>query len=169
MLSADGEPAKQLAERMLEQTGNALLSNDFDAFAQLFCVPHTLETPDRKTTLQTRSALKEVFDRVVQDYAEHNVTALVRINEHACFHGPFKIEAMHVTHMMSGNWRIKDPIPSYGILEFIDNRWQCTSSQYAVDDNTTVGLALRRTASAAAEIEKPTHGIAVSVDEKRKN
>lgn len=165
MLSADGKTAKEIAEFVLEETGAALLSNDFDAFVPFFYVPHTIETPDRKTILKTRSALKEVFDRVVQDYAEHNVTALMRINEHACFHGPFKIETMHVTHMMSGNLRIKDPFPSYGWLEFIDNRWQCTSSQYAVDTNTAVDLALR----AATEIATPTHGPTDSVDDKRKN
>lgn len=144
MLAADGYTARQISEHLLEVTGKALLSNDFDAFAPCFHLPHVIETPDKKTILKTRAALQEVFARVAQDYAERNITNLVRICEVAEFRGPFRIEATHVTHMMSGNLRVLDPFPNYSVLEYIDARWQISSSQYAVDKKTTVGRALSR-------------------------
>lgn len=165
MLSADGKTAVEIAETMLETTGTAMLSNDFDTFAQCFHVPHVIETPDTKTILKTRTALREVFDRVVEDYRDRNVTSLVRICEVAQFHGPFKIESTHITHMMSGNLRVKDPFPSYGILEFIDNRWQCSSSQYAVDNKTTVGRALN-TSIPETETE-PRASLAAATDNRK--
>lgn len=145
MLSADGKPASAIAQELLEQTADALIKKDFDAFAQYIRIPHVIETPDHKTTLKTRVALQEVFTHVVQDHADRNVTQLVRSCEVAEFQGAFKIEAVHITHMMSGNWRVIEPFPTLMLLEFIEGRWQATKSQYAVDTKTTVGRALAKT------------------------
>lgn len=142
MRTADGKTAIEISERLLELTGKALLGNDFDSFALHFHVPHTIETPDRKTVLKTRAALEAVFDTVVQDYADRQVTKLIRFCEVAEFRGPFKVEATHISHMMCGDLRVMDPYPSFTVLEFIDGRWKATSSQYAVDGNTNVGRAL---------------------------
>lgn len=165
MLSPDGKTAAEVSEMLLERTATSLLSNDFDLFARCFYVPHVIETPDRKTILKTTGALREVFGHVVQDYADRNVTKLLRICEMAEFRGPLKIVAMHVTHMFSGNLRVMDPFPTYGVLEFIDNRWQATSSQYAVDSKTTVGRALTRTMT---DTDTPTHGPGVGTAGKKR-
>lgn len=145
MLSTGRKTAIEITQVYLEQTSNALIYKDFDAFAQFVIVPHVIETPRHKTTLKTRAALLEVFNHVVQDHADRNVTQLVRTCEVAEFHGAFKIEALHITHMMSGNWRIMEPFPTLMLLEFIEGRWQATASQYAVDSKTTVGRALATT------------------------
>lgn len=142
MLGADGHTAQDISEMLLEKTGAALLGNDFDAFAPCFHVPHVIETPDQKTVIKTKAALQAMFARVVRDYSNRNVTDLIRICEVAEFRGPFRVEATHITHMMSGNLRVQDPFPAFSVIEYIEERWQITSSQYAVDRNTTVGRAL---------------------------
>ncbi len=142
MLERDGYTAKDISEMLLEVTGTALLSNDFEMFERCFLLPHVVETPDKKTVLKTQSALRTVFERVVQDYANRNITDLIRICEVAEFRGPFRIEATHITHMMSGHQRVMEPFPSFSVLEFVENRWQISASQYAVDQKTTVGRAL---------------------------
>lgn len=127
---------------LLEKTAKAMLSGDFDTFALCFALPHVIETPDKKTILKSRAALREVFDSVVEDYANRRITDLIRICEVAEYRGPFRIEATHITHMMSGHFRVQDPFPSFSVLEYIEDRWQISSSQYAVDKTTTVGRAL---------------------------
>jgi hypothetical protein len=137
-----GETSCEISELLLEVTAKAMLGNDFDAFARCFHLPHVIETPDRKTVLKSTAALRAVFDTVVADYANRGVTRLIRVCEVSEFRGPFRIEATHITHMMAGNLRVADPFPCFSVLEFIEDRWQCTSSQYAVDRRTTVGRAL---------------------------
>ena len=127
---------------LLELTGKALLSNDFSLFSHCFHLPHTFETADEKRVVKTKADLQEVFDYLVSDYLRKRITDLVRICEVADYRNDHRIEATHITHLMSGNQRVTDPFPAFSVLEFIDGRWQVSSSQYAVDKETTVGRAL---------------------------
>lgn len=166
MLSADGHTAREISEALLEITGKALIGNDFESFERCFHVPHLIETPDEKRVLKTQAALRRVFDCVVEDYRNRNITDLIRITEVAEFRGPFRVEATHCTHMMSRHLRVMDPFPCFSVLEFIDDRWQCTSSQYAVDQKTTVGRALSHRPNAPhTDPRADTQGAA----DKRKN
>ena len=155
MNGTDGYSATEISEMLLEMTGNAMLEKDFEAFARCFHLPHILETPDEKTVLKTRVALRALFDRVTHDHADRNVNNLIRICEVAEFRGPFRVEATHITHLMSGTQRVADPFPTFSVLEYIDNRWQITSSQYAVDRNINVGRAF---SMGPFESETPARG-----------
>ena len=144
MKQVNGQTAKQISEMLLELTSIALLSNNFESFSVCFHVPHLIETADNKKVLKTRDDLRSVFERVVEDYQRKGVTDLVRFCEVAEFRGETRVEATHITHMMSRNQRVADPFPAFSVLEFIDGRWQSISSQYAVDKDTTVGRAIRK-------------------------
>jgi uncharacterized protein (DUF2461 family) len=145
MEQVNGQTAKQVSEMLLELTGEALLSGDFRLFSLCFHLPHVIETADSKRVLKTTEDLRAVFDSVTDDYRRRHVTRLVRICEVAEFNSETKLKATHITHMMSGDQRVNDPFPCYSVLEFIDGRWQCVSSQYAVDNKTTVGRAIAET------------------------
>ena len=136
------EKAREIVEGFLDVTGRALLSGDYDSFLACFQLPHTIETPDQKTVLKTDAAFRRVFDLVVEDYRNRGITDLIRICEVAEFRGPHRIEEMHVSHLMAGNYRVVEPYPSYSVIERFGDSWRITSSQYAVDDRTTVGRAL---------------------------
>lgn len=161
MKQVNGHTAKEVSEMLLKQTGDALLSNDFALFAQCFHLPHTIETGDNKRVLKTFAEMRAVFDSVVGDYARKRVTDLVRITEVAEFRSDTRIEAAHMTHMMSGDQRVTDPFPCFSVLEFIDDCWRSTASQYAVDTHTTVGRALAEnvahTATASVLTEQGNH------------
>lgn len=132
----------EISQAMLEATANAMLANDFDAFLEHFHLPHQIETGDCKRVLHTREEFRVVFDSVVEDYKLRRIDKLVRICEVAEFLSDTQIQATHTSHLMSGNLRVVDPFPCYSILDFIDGRWQISSSQYAVDKHTTVGRAI---------------------------
>ena len=80
--------------------------------------------------------------KVAADYQRRRITDLIRVCDVAEFRTRTRIEAAHTTHMMCGSQRVADPFPCYSILEFIDDKWRVSSSQYAVDKTTTVGSAL---------------------------
>ena len=146
MQQVNGQTAKQVSEMLLELTGTALLNNNFNLFSQCFHVPHVIETAENKKVLKTLDDLEFVFDSVVEDYRRKRVTNLVRICDVAEFRSDTRVEATHITHMMSGDVRVADPFPVFSVLELIDGGWRGTSSQYAVDRDTTVGRAIRMTA-----------------------
>lgn len=129
---------------LLEITGAALLENDFDSFSNCFHVPHFIATAEHKTVLRTRQELRDIFDKAVAGYSHQQITNLVRFCEVAEYRSDTRIEAMHITHLMSGNQRVADPFPSFSVLEFIDGRWQLTSSQYAVEKTTPFGSAIEK-------------------------
>ena len=128
---------------LLEKTGKALLSGDFETFEWCFALPHTIDTPDRKTTLKTQSALRLMFFKVVADYRDRNVTDIIRFCEVAEYKDLTTIEATHISHMMSGSQRVIEPYPGFSVIKHIDGRWQLTATQYAVDNETNVGRALK--------------------------
>ena len=140
--SMGSEKAREIAEGFLEITGKALLSGDYESFVACFHLPHTIETPDQKTVLKTDAAFRRVFDRVCEDYRTRGVTDLIRICDVAEFRGPHRIESTHTAHLMSGSYRVVEPYPSFAVIERFGERWLITSSQYAVDQRTTVGRAL---------------------------
>lgn len=150
MQRVNGQTAVEVSEMLLALTAEALLSNNFSLFAHCFHLPHTMETADSKRVLKTTDDLKSVFDSVTNDYRRRHITNLVRICEVAEFKDERSLGATHTTHLMSGDQRLDNPFPCFSILEFIDGRWQCTSSQYAVDTQTTVGRAIAQTAKALA-------------------
>lgn len=143
--------AQDISQMLLEKTGKALLEGDFDTFEQCFALPHVIDTPDRKTTLKTRDALRMMFFRVVEDYRDRNITDIIRFCEVAEFRSPHKVEATHISHMMAGSQRVIDPFPGFSVIELIEGRWQLTSTQYAVDNETIVGRALKKMSE-----DKPT-------------
>lgn len=134
--------AKEISEMLLEETRIALLADDFDAFAVCVQLPHFIASSDNKKLLETREDLHDIFKKVVQDYDSKQITDLIRFCEVAEYRHEKRIEATHITHLMSGNNRIGAPFPVFSVLEFIDGRWKISSSQYAVEKTTSVGLAL---------------------------
>ncbi|MEP5632494.1 MAG: hypothetical protein ABJP79_11495 [Tateyamaria sp.] len=142
MTGALGMEALEVSEMLLERTAQAILNDDFEGFSHCFAIPHKIDTPDRKVTLETRDALRTLFQGVVQDYKNRNVTALIRHCEVAEFRGPQKVEATHVSHVMSGHQRVVDPFHTYSVMQFTDNRWQISATQYTLDRQIPVGATL---------------------------
>ena len=137
--------ANEVSEMLLERTAQAMLSGDFEGFAHCFALPHLIDTPDKKMTLNTRDALYDLFRQMVQGYKSRNVTALIRYCEVAEFRAPDRVEATHISHVMSNHQRVIDPFHTFSVIQFIDNRWQLTSSQYAVDAQSHISAALHGT------------------------
>ena len=70
--------AKDVSERLLERTGTALMTGNFEKFADCFLLPQEMETFDGRRKVQTRDDLLEVFRGVTTHLRRKNVTEFVR-------------------------------------------------------------------------------------------
>jgi len=143
MSTAFGDTAREIAQAILDMTGNALLSNDFEAFAPYFQLPHLIEAAEQRRMLTTTADLRMAFDKVVEDIRLKQVTDLIRVCEVAEFRSATRLVHTHASHMMSGNLRATEPFHSYSVLDLVGGRWLVSSSQYAVDSKTAVGRAMQ--------------------------
>jgi hypothetical protein len=84
-----------------------------------------------------------MFFKMVADYRDRNITDIIRFCEVAEYKDLTTIDATHISHVMSGRQRVIEPFPGFSVIKYIDGRWQLTDTQYAVDNETTVGRALK--------------------------
>ena len=146
------ETAQEIFETLLQITRDALLAGDFENFQECFQLPHFIASAQDKMVLETREDMIHVFQKVTHDYTRKQITDLIRVCEIAEYRTPTRIEAAYLTTMMSGNQHVGDSFPCFSVIELIDGRWKITSSQYAVDTNTAVGMAIDRNAARPSNI-----------------
>lgn len=134
--------AKAISQEVLDITGAALLSGDFDAFAACFSLPHEIETFEGTMTIKTMAELHERFDKVRGYFKANAVTDIVRHVMEADFVDAETIQHSHQTRVLSGPILVQAPYPSLSIMSQIDGRWRVTSSQYAIADAPDLNTAL---------------------------
>ncbi|WP_298858028.1 hypothetical protein [uncultured Sulfitobacter sp.] len=136
------EDARAICEQLLKITGDALLAGDFDTFAACFHLPHFMSTTDAKASIETTTALKQLFEKTIDSHRRKRVTDVIRKCDVCNFRSPTHIGSTHTTHLMSGSQRIAEPFPSFSTIELIDGVWKITSSHYALDKTLAIGAAL---------------------------
>ena len=127
---------------LLAITCQALMASDFPTFFKSFSLPHLITIFDAKRILRTEKDFAFIFNANCDYFAEKRVTDIVRKCMSADFDGPSIVKAMHVTHLMSGSQRIKDPLPSFSVLERQDGVWRVCRSDYAVNSDYSLTTAL---------------------------
>lgn len=132
------EDARMIARAMLDKTGEATMSQDFETYAECFKIPQTMETYAGKITIATLADLRDVFNAVVRQFDAMDVTHFERVILAAEFKGPDMVVVAHETRLMRGNYLLREPYPAYGTCEKIDGRWMITDSMYAINDINSV-------------------------------
>lgn len=138
--------AVAISDALLDSTGAAIIARDFSRFAPAFSLPHFVTTFDAKHLIETVEELETVFVSNCNYYAEMRVTDMVRKCMSADFDGPDTVKAMHITHLMAGNNRVKDPYPGFSVITRTDGVWRVSKSDYAVGRDGSLTQALLRLA-----------------------
>ncbi|WP_126623141.1 hypothetical protein [Oceaniglobus ichthyenteri] len=128
--------AKAIGQDILDQISAAYHAKDFEAFAKVIDLPHTIITFEHTLTIKTKPDLHEVFRAVVRFMRQNNVTDGVRTCLAARFIAPDRIEATHETHFLSRGHRICPPYPSLLIYIRRDGQWKMQSANNAIDTQT---------------------------------
>ncbi len=144
MRAVSTSDAVVVASGLLEATGAALQSGDFDGFARCFHVPSTLATMDGVRCLSDMDALRDSFRQVRSHYAEQGIARLDRWVAAALFDGPDLIRSCHVTRFVGqGGTEPKPTVAALGRIERIgDGNWRIAGTQYSVHQDSDFGRAL---------------------------
>lgn len=136
--------AMDVSEALLEVTGDALLSGDFDAFASVFHVPQTMVTMAGSIYMETVDDMRRAFDDMHSHFMAIGVTDIVRKCVSAEYKSPTRIESTHVSDLLHNGKRLKEPYPVFSTLEKIDGQWKVISGEYALEPTNGQALALAR-------------------------
>ncbi len=136
--------AKQVADDLLDRSGRALSTGDFDLFAGCFQLPNVMTTQQKTVIVEDRDHLKRLFDGMRTKLRDSGVTELARYVEAAEFRSPTQMTSTHITQAIAGGVVWGSPYPVFSIVEFIDGKWLGVSSEYAVkprsaQDNAILG------------------------------
>ncbi|MCK0095546.1 hypothetical protein MWU60_08175 [Yoonia sp. F2084L] len=136
--------AKDIAEALLETTGNALMSGDFDAFAAVFHAPQVMATMAGPVHMETVDDMRRAFDGMHEHLTAMGVTHMYRTVVAAEFKAPSMIESTHVTELLQDGKRLNEPYPVFSVLKMIDGNWKVTGGEYALEASNGQALAISR-------------------------
>ena len=134
--------ARDICERRIDATAQAILSGDFDAFAEWFGFPYEFETFDVARRIANLQELRESFDRVHRHYVKLGVTQLERRCIEAEFRDKHTMNSTHESRVLRGNELLLEPYPTFSVSRFIDGRWRVVKSSHAIVDQPAFVLAV---------------------------
>ncbi|MBV7409038.1 hypothetical protein KJP29_08595 [Maritimibacter sp. DP1N21-5] len=133
----------EISETLLERTGDALLSHDFDSFADCFFIPYGIETVNGKRTIGSRENLNLTFDAVHAHLLKQQVTIMARHCVSASFRSPNEVAATHETRLISRDILVQDPYPAFSLIKRQPNGvWKVAFTSYVIVDSADLNNAL---------------------------
>lgn len=144
MAKLDHEEAKKIYGDLLKQIADAYVTKDFDAFSQLFHLPHHITTPTERFVLRSSDELKAIFDLCCTMLVTDDGRTLEREVVDAKFKGQDKIDGAHRTIFPDGIDTSKRPHRTKNILMWIGMRWQVCAAEYQIDENSPICQVLRQ-------------------------
>lgn len=136
--------ASDIAKAILEITGDALMSGDFDAFAAVFHAPQVMATMAGQIHMETVEDMRRAFDEMHHYFKAMGVTELVRACVAAEYKSTTRIESTHVSELLKNGKRINDPYPVFSVISKVDGTWKVTGSEYALEASNGQAMAISR-------------------------
>ncbi|EBA12974.1 hypothetical protein [Roseobacter sp. CCS2] len=134
--------ANDVSQRLLDITGDALLSGDFDAFASVFHAPQHMATMAGPIYMETTEDMRRAFVEMHNHLRGIGATDTVRKCVVAEYKTPTRIEATHTNEVLRHGTRLSGPYPCFSVLEKIDGNWKVTGSEYALEPNDGQAMAI---------------------------
>lgn len=127
---------------MLGQTGEALLTGNFEQFLACFELPQDMDTFAGRRHLETADDLRSVFDHVRGYFHAIGLTSLNRRCVDALFRDQDTVVTMHESRLVTHGQDLREPYFALGTIQRIDGIWKITFSQYAIAGSDEHSLAL---------------------------
>lgn len=127
---------------LLDLTGDAMRTGDFDAYAQRFALPQTMRSPQGVQNLTQVSDLRQVFDGVRASMAERGATELVRTVITARFTCATEVSSSHISCWVVDGRRVASPYTCHGVAQLRGGRWLITDSSYLTTTLPGLGAVL---------------------------
>lgn len=136
------ETARDVSEYLLDRTGRALETGDFDTFKTCFILPQEVDTFEGTQRLETEADIERTFNQVREHYRSLGTTQIERHCVSAVFKGPDCVEATHVTRVVAQDRILQNPFYVFSVLKRTEGGWKIAFSQYAIDDAPNHNAAL---------------------------
>ena len=133
---------REIHQRVLDVTGRALMTREFDAFSAHFHLPQQVDSFDGLILVETPERLRQLFDGICTYYRDQGVTELVRTSLEASFQRPDKINCTHESRLLRGNTLVNAPFCAFSVLIWTETGWKVSFSQYAIADAPVLNVAL---------------------------
>ncbi|KQB97498.1 hypothetical protein AL073_00660 [Loktanella sp. 1ANDIMAR09] len=143
--------AEDIAQAILEITGEALLKGDFDAFAAVFHVPQHMATIIGPIYMETHEDMRRAFDAMHRCFQETGVTELRREVTDARYISNTRIESTHVGETRTADGKIEGPYPVFSTIEKIDGTWKVTGGEYVMKADSMQTHALSKADTSARD------------------
>ncbi len=135
--------AEEIAQELLEISGESLLSGDLPTFRRCFELPLQLETVTGTRAITNDSEFAEVFESVRHYMKETGAVDFVRTVISASFRNPTTIGSIHVTSEIYEGGQLKRPAyPVRSTLKKFDSGWKTTSCLYVITNSPDHNAAL---------------------------
>lgn len=135
-LSQPLKNARDVAEFMLTRSGKALMSKDFERFADCFQFPNLVETIDGIETLKRREDLRAIYDQVHARFARLSIAQMERHILEASYRDEQTIVCTHETRLFSSGLLLQTPYPVFSILSRArSGKWLISAGTYGLMDS----------------------------------
>ena len=134
--------ARYVADQLLRITRDGMFGGDERAFVDCFWLPQRIATFTGEAVLETEADVLTILHQTQEHFRKHRITDIIRIVISTAWDGPDRYKVTHMTHLMSGDLRVREPYPAFSIHERRGGDWRVASSQYAVDDSAGHARAL---------------------------
>ena len=140
---ANEKTAYDITTPMIQQTGEAIRTGDFDLYMRHFAIPFVMETHEETFVFRSRYEMQQHFEGVCRYRAENNIVASRRENVSAEFSDSDTISLVHISHLLREDRSVFDrPYPTYSIIRNVGGRWLTHYCLYGVDKQDSFERAL---------------------------
>lgn len=144
IMTPERPSAKATCEPIIEDTGTAVVSGDYETFASHFLLPFTLETMQGVRTCVQEDEFRAIFDAVHAHLTQMRVTLMARNCVAAEYRDSDTIVATHETRLISHGQLIEDPFPVMSIfVRQEDDSWKSRAASYYVPEGSLYQSALK--------------------------
>lgn len=149
--------SSQIVQSYLDEVAAYVMDDDWDAYCDTVSRPFLLITHEKSMTFANPDEIRGIFDDFRQMLTTQRVTDFIRLVEVSQQIDERLISARYVTHLMSGSYRIIEPIRSSISLRLEGNRWRAASITNAVS-NSRWPLLMPRLSDAAEAAHSAVKG-----------
>ena len=147
------QPPHAISQDLLDRSGQAYLSGDFDAFAACFALPHRITTFEGTVIVPDLDGLHDIFQSMRDYFADNRLTDIVRPCIDAAFVDDDTIAAAHESRYLSGDRLIQRPAVCLSTIRRLDGVWRVAEGQYAIQDADSHVRALMQPRRRSAPIK----------------
>lgn len=141
--------AKDIAEAILEITGDALVKGDFDAFASVFHVPQYMATMAGPVYMESVEDMRRAFDDMHAYFKGAGIDELNRKVTEAHYVSDTSIESTHLSEVVAADGASIGTYPVFSVLEKIDGVWKVARSEYCLEPDTAEATAIAKADTSA--------------------